>query len=323
MTQTSISLALAALTFVLSVIWGMPFIRVLRRFGVTEARPSAPGVDSLTMGGLLFVLPVALLTGLLNFAAYQGLTGLGLSILLPLATMLAFTVLGGWLDFRRMRGLSRQGTPDWVGLAGQVALAAGITYGLHTQLDAPEMFLPFYPGEIELGFWYLPLAALLIVGTPNAFQVTSGVDGLTGLVGATAFASYGAIAILQGQVFIARFCFTVVGALLGFLWFNIKPAALHMGRTGTFALGATLATIALMSGQWPALALIAIVPLIEISSMVIQAAVERLSPGRSVFRLVPLHAHFEVGGWSTTQIVQRFWLINLLFAMIGITLVQV
>ena len=321
--QTSISLALAAITFVLSVIWGMPFIRVLRHRRVVEARPSAPGIDSLTMGGLLFVLPVALLTILLNFTAASGLTGLGLSSLLPLGTLLAFTVFGSWLDWRRMRGKTRRGLPDWTGLAVQVVLAGLITYALHNLLEAPEMYLPFYEGEIQLGFWYLPIAVLLIVGAPGAFQVTSGVDGLAGLLAATAFASFGAIGLIQGQIFVARFCFTVVGALFGFLWFNIKPAVLHMGRTGTYAIGSTLAVISLMSGQWPVLALIASVPLLELLSILLQWVVGKISPGRTLFRLVPLHAHFEVAGWSTTQVVQRFWLINLLFAMIGITLSQV
>lgn len=323
MNQTSISLALAAITFVLSVIWGMPFIRVLRTWRVIEARPSAPGVDSLTMGGLMFVLPIALLTILLNFTAASGLAGLGQSSLLPLGTMLAFTFFGSWLDWRRMRGKTRRGVPDWLGIAGQLVLAGVIAFALHNLLEAPEMYLPFFKGEIHLGYWYLPIALLLIIGTPSAFQVTSGVDGLAGLLAATAFASFGAIGLIQGQIFIARFCFTVVGALFGFLWFNIKPAVLHMGRTGTYALGSTLAVIAMMSGQWPVLALIASVPLLELLSIVLQWIVGKISPGRTLFRLVPLHAHYEVAGWSTTQVVQRFWLINLLFAMIGITLSQV
>ena len=320
MTQISISLALTAITFLLTVIWGLPFIRILRRWRIIEAQPSAPGADSLTMGGLLFVAPVALLTILMNFASASGLTGVGLSILLPLGTMLLFTVVGGWLDLRRLRGKTRRGEADWLGLGVQVLIAAIVVYGLHTLLDVPEIYLPFYPGEIELGWVYVPIAIILLVGTPNAFQVTTGVDGLAGLMAATAFASYGAIGLIQGQIFIARFCFTVVGALFGFLWFNIKPAILHMGRTGTFAAGTTLAVIALMTGQWPILALIAVVPMIEIFSIILQWLANKISPGRSVFRLVPLHAHFEVAGWSTTQVVQRFWLINLFFAMIGIAL---
>lgn len=323
MTQTSISLALAGITFLLTVIWGMPLIRILRRWGMAERRPGAPGSgETLTMGGLLFVLPVLLVTVLLNFADTGGLTGVGLSILLPAATLVAYTLLGGLMDYLRLRGLARNWQdPRYV--FGQLLLAAVIAYGLRDMLDVPHMYLPFYRGEFELGFWFLPAALLVVAGTANAFQVTGGVEGLPGMLGATTFATYGAIAILQEQVFLARFCFTVVGALLGFLWFNIKPASLHMGRTGTLALGAALAVVAFMTGQWPLLVLVAIVPLVEIGSLVVHRILVHLGPGRSPFRAVPLHNHLMAGGWSSTQIVQRFWLINLLFAMIGVTLAMV
>ncbi len=322
MTQTSISLALAGITFLLTVIWGTPFIRVLKRFRVSEAETAAAG-ESFTMGGLLFILPVALLTLLLNFAAATGLTGVGLSILLPLAVLLAFAALGGWIDLRRLRGRVHRGVLDPFSLTGQLALAAVIGYALQQLLDVPEMYFPFYRGEFVLGFWYIPAAIILIAGTANAFQVTTGVDGLSGMLGATAYAAYGAIALEQDQIFIARFCFTVVGALLGFLWFNVRPAVLYMGRLGTYAMGAVLAVLALMTGQWPLVALIAFVPLIEISSIGLQRIVGRIAPGRKVLRATPLHEHFLAGGWSSTQIVQRFWLVNLLFAVIGITLALV
>ena len=148
-------------------------------------------------------------------------------------------------------------------------------------------------------------------------------DGLPGMLGATAFAAYGAIALQQEQIFIDRFCFTVVGALLGFLWFNIRPAVLYMGRLGTYALGAGLAVVAMMTGQWPLLALIALVPFVEIASIGFQRIAGRIVPGRKVLRATPLHEHFLAGSWSPTQVMQRFWLMNLLFAVIGITLALV
>jgi phospho-N-acetylmuramoyl-pentapeptide-transferase len=212
---------------------------------------------------------------------------------------------------------------DPFSLTGQVALAIVVAYGLRYMLDVPEMYFPFYRGEFVLGLWYFPLAVLVIVGSANAYQVTTGVDGLSGMVGATAFAAYGAIAVVQEQVFIARFCFTVVGALLGFLWFNIRPAMLNLGRTGTYAMGATLAVVALMTGQWPLLLLIAAVPVLELSSIGLQRLVARTNPGRRMLRSTPLHEHYLAEGWSRTQVVQRFWLINLLFALIGFTLALV
>ena len=323
MTQTSISLALAGITFLLTVIWGTPFIRVLKRWRVTEAGPSATAGESFTMGGLLYVLPVTLLTVLLNFAAATGLTGVGFSILLPLAALLVFAALGGWIDLRRLRGRVHRGVLDRYSLTGQLVLAVVFAIGLKLVLDVPEMYFPFYRGEFVLGFWFIPIAALVIAGTANAFQVTTGVDGLPGMLGATAIAAYGAIALQQEQIFIARFCFTLVGALLGFLWFNIRPAVLYMGRLGTYALGAVLAVVAMMTGQWPLLVLVAVVPFIEIASIGLQRLVARISPGRTVLRSTPLHEHLLAGGWSPTQIIQRFWLVNLLFAVIGITLALV
>jgi phospho-N-acetylmuramoyl-pentapeptide-transferase len=143
------------------------------------------------------------------------------------------------------------------------------------------------------------------------------------LISATAFATYGMIALIQGQVFIARFCFTLVGALFGFLWFNVHPAELIMGDTGSQPLGAVLAIVALMTGQWLLLPLIAIIPVCEALSVVIQIVYFRVTHGKRFFKMAPLHHHFELLGWSETQVVQRFWLIGLLFALLGVAVAVV
>ncbi|MCH7587653.1 MAG: phospho-N-acetylmuramoyl-pentapeptide-transferase, partial [Chloroflexi bacterium] len=187
-------------------------------------------------------------------------------------------------------------------------------------LDAPNMFLPNFSDEISLGIWYVPVALFVIVGTGSALNLTDGLDGLAGLIAATAFAAYGAIAMLQGQVFLVRFCFTVVGALFAFLWYNAHPAELFMGDTGSLALGSTLAVVALMTGQWPLLVIIAIIPFATTLSVIMQVAYFKLSKGRRLFKMTPIHHHFELIGWSETQIVQRFWLVALLGTMIGIAL---
>ena len=133
-----------------------------------------------------------------------------------------------------------------------------------------ELF--WFAGEepIELGPLYIPIAVFIIVGMSNAVNFTDGLDGLAGLISATAFAAYGGIALLQEQVFLARFCFTIVGALFGFLWFNVHPAHLIMGDTGSLPLGATLGVVALMTGQWLLLPIIAIIPVSEAMSVVLQ-----------------------------------------------------
>ena len=157
----------------------------------------------------------------------------------------------------------------------------------------------------------------------NAVNFTDGLDGLAGLISATAFAAYGAIALMQGQVFLARFCFTLVGALFGFLWFNVHPAQLFMGDLGSNSLGAVLGVVALMSGQWLMLPLIAVIPVSEAMSDIIQIGYFKYTKGKRFFKMAPLHLHFELSGWSETQIVQRFWLVSLLCAMLGLALAMV
>jgi phospho-N-acetylmuramoyl-pentapeptide-transferase len=274
------------------------------------------------MGGIMIILPVLLMTLLLNAASLIGMKFSGRSILLPLGVMLGFAVLGAVDDWEGLRGRRRgQGMRartkflfQWI-----IALVAG--FGLWYVLDVPGLYLPGMTVEIEPGWWYVPIAAFVIVYSSNSINLTDGLDGLAGLISATAFAAYGAIALVQGQVYLARFCFVLVGAIFGFLWFNIHPAQLFMGDTGSLALGAALGVVALMTGQWPLLPIIAIIPLSITLSVVLQVGYFKLTGGRRLFKMTPLHHHFELSGWSETQIVQRFWLISLLFTMIGVALV--
>lgn len=331
MTQNSaFVLGLAMFSFVMTVIWGPPLLRVLRHFKVGKIiRVEEPDrhrvkMGTPTMGGILFIIPVILLTGLLNAANFIGLEAIGSSVLVPLIVLVAFGVLGAIDDWEGIRGKRKgEGMTARAKFLGQVVLALGTAYVLKEYLDVPEMVLPGVPGEIELGWWYIPLAAFIIVSESNAVNFTDGLDGLAGLISATAFAAFGGIALMQGQIYLARFCFTVVGALFGFLWFNVHPAELIMGDTGSLALGSTLAVVALMTGQWPLLLLIAIIPLSEALSVVIQVGYFKLTKGKRFFKMAPIHLHFELLGWSETQVVQRFWLIALLAGMVGIGLALV
>jgi phospho-N-acetylmuramoyl-pentapeptide-transferase len=320
-------LGLAMFSFVMTVIWGQPLLRVLRHFRIGKLiRVEEPGHHNVkmgtpTMGGILFIIPVVLLTGLLNAASFIGFDALGSSVLVPLIVLVVYGSLGALDDWEGIRGKRRgDGMRIRTKFIAQMVLAFGIAYVLKQFLDVPEMILPGIKGEIELGWWYIPVAAFIIVSESNAINFTDGLDGLAGLISATAFAAFGGIALLQGQIFLARFCFTVVGALFGFLWFNVHPAELFMGDTGSLALGSTLAVVALMTGQWPLLLVIGIIPLAEALSDVIQIVYFRATGGKRFFKMAPLHLHFELLGWSETQVVQRFWLIALLAAMVGIGL---
>jgi phospho-N-acetylmuramoyl-pentapeptide-transferase len=128
---------------------------------------------------------------------------------------------------------------------------------------------------------------------------------------------------MQGDLFVGRFCFTIVGAIFGFLWFNVHPAMLFMGDLGSLSLGAVLAVVALMTGQWLLLPLIAVIPVSNAMSDVLQVAYFKITHGKRLFKMAPLHHHFELSGWSETQVVQRFWLISLLSTMVGLAIAMI
>lgn len=330
MSETPVALALSGLSFMLTVIWGGPLLRVLRHYRIGKLiRVEGPNrhftkMGTPTMGGVLFIVPIALLTILLNAATLLGLTVFGRSVLVPLLVLLSYCILGAIDDWEGIRGPRRGlGMRARTKFLIQVALAIAVAYALKYLLDVPELY--WFAGEepIDLGPLYIPIAVFIIVGMSNAVNFTDGLDGLAGLISATAFAAFGGIALLQQQVFLARFSFTIVGALFGFLWFNVHPANLFMGDTGSLPLGAALAVVALMTGQWLLLPVIAIIPVAEALSVILQVGYFKLTKGKRLFKMAPFHHHFELLGWSETQVVQRFWLVGLLFAMFGIALALV
>lgn len=332
MRQIALSLSLAGLAFIMTAIWGGPLLRILRHYKVGKIirveEPDAHRVKmgTPTMGGVMFIVPVLLLSGLLNAVALIGVTasGVGRSVLLPMAVMVAFAILGALDDWEGIHGKRKgDGMRARTKFMFQVVLALITAYALKYVIDAPDLYLPGFFFEFEIGWLYVPIAAFIIIAESNAVNFTDGLDGLAGLIAATAIAAFGGIALIQEQVYLARFCFILVGALFGFLWFNVHPAQLIMGDTGSMALGSVLAVIALMTGQWPMLLVIAIIPLAEMISVVIQISYFRWTGGKRFFKMAPIHLHFELLGWSETQIVQRFWLIGLMAALIGIGLSQV
>ena len=345
------ALALGTVSFVIAVIWGPPLIRLLRKWRVgKQIRVELPTTHQTkmgtpTMGGLMILVPVLLITVAMNFANFlsgfdlgkgilaffnfeEGSTLIGKSILLPLLVMGAFGLLGAIDDLSEVRG--------WWGGGGlkarvmfplQFLLALVAAIGLyHPQfLGLHEVGVPTVKDVVDVGIWYVPIATITIVAMANAVNLTDGLDGLAGSIAFLAFAAYGIVAFLQGQFPLLSFCFTLVGALLAFLWFNSHPAELFMGGMGSLALGATLATVALMSFQWLLLPVIALIFVAEAGSVVIQVSYFKLTrrlsgAGRRVFKMTPIHLHFELLGWSETHITQRFWIVGVLAAMLGIAL---
>jgi phospho-N-acetylmuramoyl-pentapeptide-transferase len=330
MRETPLAIALSGLSFMLAVIWGGPLIRLLRHFKVGKLiRVEEPAshvvkMGTPTMGGVMIILPVVMMTLLLNAASLLGFNYLGRSVLLPVGVMISYAVLGAVDDWEGIRGQrKRLGMRARTKFLIQVILGLGVAFALKYLFRVPQMFWPGVDEVFNLGVWYIPVAAFIIVGASNCANFTDGLDGLAGLILATAFAAYGGIALLQGQIFLGRFCFTLVGAIFGFLWFNVHPAELIMGDTGSLSLGATLGVVALMTGQWLLLPLIAFIPVSEGLSVILQILFFKATKGRRLFKMAPVHLHFELLGWSETQVVQRFWLISLLAAMLGVALAVV
>ena len=330
------ALTMGALSFLLAVIWGGPLVEILRRLKIGKQIRVELGeghqkkVGTPTMGGILIVLPVVLVALGLNIVGVVR-TVTGPSILLPLFVLAGFSLLGmidDWEGIQNSRGPRGEGLSGRVKFGAQVALAT-IVAVIISQYEggfsfANQIFIPLIPFPIPISpILFIPLTVFYIVGTSNALNFTDGLDGLAGIISASAFAAYGVIAFLQGQIFLVQLCFIIVGACFAFLWYNAHPAQLFMGDTGSLALGATLGTIAVMTGQWLLLPIIAIVPVAEVVSVILQVAYFRYTGGQRLFRIAPLHHHFEFVGWSETQIVQRFWLVGLLSAMLGVALALV
>ena len=345
------ALALATVSFLLAVIWGQPLINELKRRGIgKKIHVEEPGVHQVktgtpTMGGILFLGPVFAITVILNLANLlsgltwgkailrlfnfsEGSSMIGKSILLPLLVLLSFGFLGALDDLAGVRGRrkeGRQGMLARVKGALTLLLALAAAAGIYFFLDLHSVAVPGIPYEINMGWIYIPIAAFIIVCSSNAVNLTDGLDGLAGSTSDVAFAAYGVIAYLQGQYPLMSFCFTMVGALFAFLWYNSHPAQLFMGDMGALALGATLAVVALMTGQWLLLPVVGLVFVAEALSDILQIGYfkwtrRRTGQGKRVFKMAPIHYHFELLGWSETHVTQRFFLIGILAAMLGIAL---
>ena len=314
------ALLTGSVAFVLALLAGGSVVRWLRgqRIGkaISEEGPSTHGIKAgtPTMGGLLIFGTVALVTIPTNLFDR-------LSILLPLGVVLSGLVVGALDDMGTLvdRFPGRRELSWRLKLLYQLGLAVAVALILYFALEARSVNVPWL-GGYELGLFYIPIAVATVIATTSAVSITDGLDGLLGGTAAVAFAAYGIIAFLQGQAFLVTFSFTVVGALLGFLWYNAHPASLFMGDTGALPLGAALATLALMTGHWLLLPIVGVVFVAEAGSTLIQIAYFQTTGGRRFFRMTPLHHHMELIGWSEPQVVLRLWLFAFAGAMVGVAL---
>jgi phospho-N-acetylmuramoyl-pentapeptide-transferase len=308
------------LAFALVVILMPPFIVLLRRIGLGKRiRTYGPGSHLVkegtpSMGGVLMIAVVAASAVLFHFLA--GGDFLGPQTIAPLLTLLVVGGLGAADDY--LNATTGEGIRIRQKLLWQIVVAGAIAFQIQSTYAITSVTVPFV-GEIPIAPWaYVIFAGFAIVATTNGVNFTDGLDGLAGGTLIFAFVAYLIIALLAGQQNLAILCALLIGALLGFLWFNVHPAQVFMGDAGALSMGATLAVIGLITGQILLLPLIGIIFVLEVGSDIVQIASFRLT-GRRIFRMAPLHHHFELAGWDEEKITMRFWIVAVLAALLGVT----
>jgi len=314
----ALSLAISAVAFIMTVLAGRPYIKYLQEHKIgKQIRVEGPErhqykLGTPTMGGIMFTVTAIILTLIFNLAGR-------LSMLLPLGVLIGTAILGGIDDRLNLVGGTRTGLTARFKMAWLLLFAFATALVLYFPLHLRSIYVPG-AGKFDIGLIYIPIAVLVIAGSANAVNLTDGLDSLAGGTAAVAFVAYGIIAFLQGQIQVVTFCFTMAGALLGFLWYNAHPAQVIMGDTGSLAVGAGLATAAFMTGQWLLLPVVGLVFMAETISVMLQVGYFKLTGGKRIFRMTPLHHHFELIGWSETQITMRFWLFGMMAGLLGVAL---
>jgi len=283
-----------------------------------------------TMGGLMILISVIASTVL--WADWSNIYTWAV-----LFVTIGFGLVGFLDDYQKLTRRSHHGVPGKVRLAIQMVIAAAAVYAIGqaaSPITANGLAIPFVKDYLlQLGLLYLPFAVFVIVGASNAVNLTDGLDGLatvpviiaalcfiiiTYLVGNVLFANYLQVLHVPGAGELAVFCGSLVGACLGFLWFNAPPAQVFMGDTGSLSLGSALGAVAVIVKHELVLAIIGGLFVMETLSVIIQVLSFKLT-GKRVFRMAPIHHHFEKLGWSEPTVVIRFWIIACILGLIGLS----
>lgn len=264
-----------------------------------------------TMAGVIFVAAVVITTLTGNLSREE--------TWLPLAAMAGAGLIGlfdDYLNIRSTGGIAGMRAKLKMVLITTVALIGG--WWFYDKLDVSAIHVPFIDTAFTLGWLIVPLFVLVVVATANAVNITDGLDGLAGGLAAIAFAMYAIIAVLQGRYGVAAFCMTIVGTLLSYTWFNIYPARFFMGDVGSFALGTALGVVAMITDTVLILPIIGLVFVVEAGSSMLQILSKKLRAGRKIFRIAPIHHHFEALGWEETKVTMRFWVIGQVMGVMGL-----
>lgn len=265
-----------------------------------------------TMAGIIGVSAIAIVTFGTNLDRAQ--------TWLPLASLIGGGIVGLIDDIINVRGRGGGVAGMRSGIKFTMIALLGLALGwfFFTKLGYDSIHVPFV-GDWLVGWWIVPIFAFIVVATGNAVNISDGLDGLAGGLLAVSFSTFGIIALLQGHTMLAGFCFTVVGALLAYLWFNIYPARFFMGDVGSFAWGTTLGVVAMLTNTLFLLPIIGVMFVVEAGSSLIQVFSKRVFH-RKVFISAPIHHHLEASGWPEVKVTMRFWVIACIAGFFGLLL---
>jgi phospho-N-acetylmuramoyl-pentapeptide-transferase len=307
------------MAFAISALLAPLFIPFLKRlkFGqsIREEGPKSHQKKSgtPTMGGIVFLVAI-LITVLVVNSMYEGV---GVKTYLLLLVTFGFGILGFLDDFIKVVMKRNLGLTSLQKLIGQIVISV-IFYLIFKQSDFPTTVnIPLTDVSIDLGFFYIFFIIFWLVGFSNAVNITDGLDGLVSGTAAIAFGTFAILAWSMSQHEVAIFALAVMGALIGFLLYNAYPAKVFMGDTGSLALGGALATIAILTKLEILLILIGAVFVFETLSVILQVGSFKLT-GKRIFKMSPVHHHFELSGWSEWRVVSTFWTVGIVCSVIGI-----
>ncbi len=267
-----------------------------------------------TMAGVIFIVTTALLTVAFNLDRTE--------TWLPLAAFVGAAVVGLIDDVINIRGDGSgvAGLPSKLKLLMIIIVATIGGWYFYNKLGVSSIHWIGIHGQLHLGWLIVPLFVLVVVATANAVNISDGLDGLAGGLAATAFGVYALIALLEHRYGVTGFCLTIVGTLLSYTWFNVFPARFFMGDVGSFALGTALGVVAMLTDTVLLLPVIGIVFVAEAGSVILQVASKKLRHGKKIFRVSPVHHHFEAIGWPETKVTMRFWIIGQVAGLLGLAL---
>ena len=325
----NLEVSLLIITFIVTIILGIIIIPILRKLKVGQMERGEGPQSHLkkqgtpTMGGIMIIIAMVIVTvGACIYFTLNNQIDVAHKILPVLLLTLGFGLIGFIDDFKKLVLKNTEGLKPSYKMLGlliiSVAYVAYLIYGLKI---GTETYIPIWKQYIDIPIYlYIPFAIIVILGTTNAVNLTDGIDGLASSVSAIILTCLTVIGIMIGRPEISVFGSIVIGAVLGFLMFNLHPAKVFMGDTGSLLLGGVISAIALYLKMPLLLLLVALIPVLETLSVIIQVAYFKKT-GKRVFKMTPIHHHFELSGWTENKVVIVFSLVTLLVCIIGLKII--